>query len=377
MASSIETTSTTTTLKNNGSTYLSVDTNDVVTMNVASLNGGQLAGNRNVIINGDFNIWQRGTSFAAPADVAYSADRWCSRNNTAAVFTISRSTDVPTVAEAGSLFNYSLLLDCTTADASVAAGDWVTIEQRVEGFNWLAVAQKICTLSFWVKATKTGIYCASLRSSTGDRSCVVEFTINSTATWEYKTITFPASPSGGTWDYTTGKGVHIDIALMNGTTRQTTAGAWQTGNFVSTSNQVNAMDNTANDFRICGVQLEEGSVATPFEHRGYGTELALCQRYFQKMISPPLRGLVTSDTRASYMAMPLSPTMRAAPTAAFAGTLNFADGTNTGNYSSTHASTLAADRVQFNFSLTAGFTHLNPAVLLASGSGTMSLSAEL
>lgn len=108
----------------------------------------------NAIINGDMNIWQRGTSFAASASGAYTADRFNTGNTGAAVYTVSRSTDVPTIAQAGRLFNYSLDVQVTTADASVAAGDTVGIFQPVEGHNWLPLAGRVTTYSFWCKAKK-------------------------------------------------------------------------------------------------------------------------------------------------------------------------------------------------------------------------------
>lgn len=238
---------------------------------------------RNRIINGDFNIWQRGTSFPAIAHPSYSADRWRYFEVSSAVHTISRSTDVPTVAEAGRLFNYSMLVDCTTADASIAAGDLVGVHQRIEGYNFLPIAQKAFTISFWVKATKTGIYCVSARNGGGtpDRSYVSEYTINTTDTWEKKTVTVSASPTAGTWNYTNGTGVSITFALAAGSTFQTTADAWNTGDFIATSNQVNACDSASNDFRICGVQVEAGSAASDFEDISFLDSLMLCQRYYE------------------------------------------------------------------------------------------------
>lgn len=250
---------------------------------------------KNAIINGAFDIWQRGTSFAAIATGAYSADRWKYFVNGAAVHTVSRSTDVPTVAEAGVLANYSLLVDCTTADASMAAGDFAYIAQVIEGFNWRKFAQRTITLSFWVKATKTGTYCVSLRNSGLDRSYVAEYTVSTTATWEKKTVTFTASPSAGTWDYTTGIGAYLSFALAAGSTYHTTAGAWQTGGYLATSSQVVATDDTANDFRLALVQLEVGSVATAFEIVDIGTELARCRRYWRQSYDPEVAAGTVSD----------------------------------------------------------------------------------
>lgn len=238
-------------------------------------------GMKNAIINGAFNVWQRGTSFVGIASASYSADRWTYVKSTTAVHDVSRSTDVPTVAQAERLFNYSILVDCQTADAAVAAGDFVILSQYVEGYNFLPLAQKTMTLSFWVKATKTGIYCVSFKNSGADRSYVGEYTINAADTWEKKTITVTASPSAGTWDYTNGVGLRVNFCLMAGATYQTAAGAWAVGDFNGSANQVNACDNIANNFRLCGVQLETGSVATAFEARSIQTELELCKRYYE------------------------------------------------------------------------------------------------
>lgn len=249
---------------------------------VGTMGVSNLPSNKNAVQNGSFDIWQRGISFSSMADSTYFADRWMYNKSSAAVHDVLKSTDVPTVAQAGRLFNYSALIDCTTVDASIAAGDYVAIQQRIEGYNFLPLAQKTITISFWVKATKTGIHCVSLQNSGADRSYVAEYTINSSDTWEYKTVTFSASPSAGTWDYTNGIGLKVIFTLAAGSTFQTTANSWQTGNYFATSNQVNACDNTANNFRICGVQLEVGSIATPFEQKTFHRELQDCQRYYEK-----------------------------------------------------------------------------------------------
>lgn len=240
------------------------------------------ASRKNAIINGAFDVWQRGTSFSSVANGAYSADRWRYGLAGTAVHTLSRSTDAPTVAQAGRLFNYSLLVDCTTVDAAIAAGDFTIIGQRIEGYNWLALAQRATNLSFWVKATKTGIYCASLTNDV-DRSFVREYTISAADTWEFKNLQFDASPSAGTWNFTSGVGVHAVFAIAAGSTFQTAAGSWASaGPFYATSNQVNGADSTANDFRLAGVQLEVGSSASDFEQRYFQDEIALCQRYYAK-----------------------------------------------------------------------------------------------
>jgi hypothetical protein len=241
-----------------------------------------LFSNKNAIINGNFNIWQRGSSFSSVANATYTVDRWKYFKNGTVVHDIIRSTDVPSVAQAGRLFNYSVLIDCTTSQGSLGAGNFANFQQAVEGYNWAALAQRVITASFWVKAPKVGIYSLALHNTAFDRSCVAEYTVNLADTWEYKTITFPASPSVGTWDYTNGVGVNLIFCLGSGSTFQISPGSWQTGGYFASPNQVNACDNTSNNFRICGIQLEVGNVATPFEQRSVQHELELCQRYYEK-----------------------------------------------------------------------------------------------
>ena len=241
-----------------------------------------LFSNRNIIINGDFNIWQRGTSFTSIVGGTYTADRWFYLKNGSMVHDITRSTDVPAIAQAGRIFNYSILADCQTIDSSITGSEHTTLTQIIEGYNFLQLAQRQITLSFWVKATKVGTYCAAIGNSASDRSCVKEFTITQSNSWEYKTLTFPASPSAGTWNYTNGAGLRLYFVLAAGSNYNATPDAWQSGNYISTSNQVNSCDNTSNNFYLCGVQLESDLVATPFEQRAFQHELALCQRYYEK-----------------------------------------------------------------------------------------------
>ena len=288
-----------------------------------------LFSNKNVIINGDFNIWQRNTSFTNFADGAYNADRWTYYKSGTMVHDISRSTDVPSFAQSGRLFNYSLLVDCQTIDSSIGSSDFCVIQQRVEGYNWLPLAQKPVTLSFWIKATKTGKYCAALgNGSPFDRSIVKEFTINASDTWEFKTITFPASPSSGTWDFTNGIGVRVSICLAAGSSYQTTADAWQNANYFATSNQVNACDSASNNFRLCGVQLEAGSIATPFEQRSFQQELMLCQRYYQFVYSGA-SFISTIHASAGIVSVKANfrQQMRTSPTIGQTGVINAQNGT--------------------------------------------------
>lgn len=262
----------------NGTTGVTTPGITAPTTSLGSLNGGQLSGMRNKIINGKMEISQRGTSFPAIADGAYSVDRFKWDNTSAAVVTVSQQSDVPS----GNEFQNSLRVAVTTADASIAAGDIANIQQSIEGYNARDLVGRTFTLSFWVRSSKTGTHCLAFRNSGTDRSYIAEYSVSATNTWEQKVITISGGlTTAGTWNWTNGAGLQVRWILAAGSSFQTTAGAWQTGNFLSTSNQVNCLDTVGNIFAITGVQLEVGTVATPFEHRQYGAEVALCQRYYE------------------------------------------------------------------------------------------------
>jgi hypothetical protein len=242
---------------------------------VPGVNGGQLAGMRNKIINGKMEFAQRGTTFAAAGNV-YTLDRWVLGYITSAVVTVSQQTDAPSSGE----FQNSLRIAVTTADTSISSGDAFLVSQSIEGYNVSDLRGRTFTISFWVRSSKTGVHCVRLLNSGSNRSYVAEYSISSANTWEYKTITVTGGLiTSGTWDWGTGVGVSVGWVLACGSNFQTTAGAWQTGTFAATSNQVNCLDTVGNIFAITGVQLEGGSVATPFEHRSIGVEQNLCRRY--------------------------------------------------------------------------------------------------
>lgn len=246
---------------------------------------------QNLLINGNFDIWQRGTSFVAAVNNTYSADRFVYNKSGAMVHTLTRDTDVPTIAESGILSNYSLRFNLTTPDTSIGVGDSCRLQQCIEGYNWAQIAGKAFTLSFWVKATLPGIYCVNFRNAgTSDRTYVAEYTINAANTWEKKTITVSASPSSGTWDYTTGIGLRVEWVLAAGSDAYTTADAWQTGNFRCTSNQINGVNTGATNFRLAQVQVNAGEAAGKFSLAGgtFGAELLLCQRYFEQITGDSL-----------------------------------------------------------------------------------------
>ena len=252
---------------------------------LADLAGAADAGTvtgKSLIINGDFSVWQRGTSFASPSDGTYPADRYKIFTNNDGDETFSQSTDVPS----GEGFQYSIKVDITTADTSIAAGQYLTLDQFIEGnvcsfLDWGSSNAKTITVSFWAKSALTGTYCYSVRNSATNRSYVKEFTIDTANTWEKKTITIEGDTTG-TWLTTDGTGQIHQISFAVGSTFHGTNDSWQSGSFVSTSNQVNLLNSTSNDFYLTGWKVEEGTTATPFQHESYDENLRKCQRYLQK-----------------------------------------------------------------------------------------------
>lgn len=269
---------------------------DFVVLDV--LPGASQPGFRNKIRNGRMDIAQRGTTFAAITNGAYCLDCWGFANTSAAILTASQQASGPNYE-----FPTALRLAVTTADAAIAAGDQATVGTVIEGFNVRDLIGKDFILGFWVKSPKAGKHCVAFRNSGTDRSFVAEYTVNTANTAEIKVVAVPGGlPTAGAWDWASGAGLRVSWALAAGATYQTTADAWQAGNFVATANQVNCLDGVGNAFEITGVQLEPGLIATPFEHRFIDAELALCQRFFEK--SYPLSDAPGTNYGASSATSP-------------------------------------------------------------------------
>ena len=242
----------------------------------SGLSQGDLGTTKNAIINGDMRIWQRGTSFSGSG---YAADRWRkAKGTTGSVFSTDRDTDTP-----NEQFNYSLKLECTTADATVDADDISGLYQRIEGYNFRKFKGQTGTLSFWTKSNKTGTMCMALRNSGSDLSYNSEFTIDQGNVWEKKVITIDFNYTGGTWNYTNGIGLQVYFVLMSGSNRHASSvDSWESGAEYGTSNQDNWADTVGNYVSITGVQLELGSTDTDFEFLDHETQLSKCERYYEK-----------------------------------------------------------------------------------------------
>jgi hypothetical protein len=237
--------------------------------------------NLNRIINGDMRIDQRNAGAAVTVDngAPYTLDRWLVEDGSDAVLSAQQTTDVP----AGQGFTNSLRVTATTADASIGASQFDVITQIIEGFNcsdlgWGGAGANSVTASFWVKASVAGQYSCTVYNYNQSRINPQPFTINSANTWEKKTVTF-AGDTTGTWLTTNGRGIAFNVYLALGSSLLGSAG-WNGSSIFGVTGQANAVATVSNTFYITGVQLESGAAATPFERRSYGTELALCQRYY-------------------------------------------------------------------------------------------------
>ncbi len=286
-----------------------------------------LISGKNAIINPDMTISQRGTSFAVTGGSQYTIDRWeLGVAVSTGACTITRDTDVPTTTQAGRNVAASLKVDVTTTD-TVGATKAIGLIQNVEGYNFNRFVGQSGTLSFWVKSNMTGTFCVSFRNSVYDRSYLAEYTINQANTWQKVSVTIPFNYSGGTWNYTTGIGIMISWTLMAGSNYQTTAGAWQNGNYFSTANMTNNLYSTLhNYFWLTGVQFETGSTATAFEPRLIDQEMAMCARYYQRLTCH-VRGWCYGSTYGVGCTINYPVVMRATPTSTL-----ISAGTNTNLY---------------------------------------------
>ena len=237
---------------------------------------------RNRIINGDMRIDQRnaGASVTFDGTNKFVTDRFYGFSNVGTT-TSQQSTTAPTG------FNNSLLVTQSTG-GSVVSSSYLALNHRIEGFNfadlgWGSASAKTITLSFWVRSSITGTFSVAFINSAANRSYVTNYSISAADTWEQKTITI-AGDTSGTWVTNNGIGVTIVWNLGYGSNYTTsTLDAWAaSAKYGSTTTTTSFASTTGATFYITGVQLEEGTVATPFEHRPIGTELALCQRYYEK-----------------------------------------------------------------------------------------------
>jgi len=299
-------------LQANGVTKAKVTANGLQDANGNSLRGGMY---RNLIINGDMRIAQRGTSTSGYIYSGYTTvDRFQFNTSAIGAYTISQDTDVPT----GQGFSNSSKILCTTADASPASSDFFTIVQKIEAQNLQHLKfgtsnAESLTLSFWVKSNKTGTYVLMMYRPDSGRLLSKTYTIDSANTWEKKTITV-AGDTTGSINNDNGDGLNLYWHLADGSDRtsgtpNTDWGAYSTSNEAA-GQTVNLADSTSNYINITGAQLEIGEGASNFEFLPYDVQLQRCQRYYYATSSAFIAASAT--TLCYNLQFPV--TMRAIPT---------------------------------------------------------------
>ena len=253
--------------------------------------GGQdasFSGMRNRIINGNMTISQRwGTSANTPASgVTYTVDRW--HLNLSQASKVSFQQDAGAVSPPVGFKDY---IGMTSLSAySVISSDYATLRQSIEGYNvadleWGTANAKTITLSFWVRSSLTGTFGGTINNANYSRSYPYTYTINSANTWEYKTVVIPGDTTG-TWQSTNEAGIQIGFGFGTGSAQlQPATGSWYNGTALGATGQTNLLGTNGATFYVTGVQVESGSVATAFEYRQFGQELALCQRYFTAFVA--------------------------------------------------------------------------------------------
>ena len=317
-----------------------------------------MGGSKNLLYNGAMQVAQRGTSTASITGGGYyTADRWSHTLSALGTWTSSIESDAPT----GSGLRKSLKVLCTTADASPAAGDYFLIQQGLEGQDVQRIAKGTAsaqqlTLSFWVKSNVTGTYVAALEDVDNTRVVSATYTISASATWEKKTITFPADTTGAL-DNDNGLSLTVSFWLAAGSSF--TSGSLNTTWAAQSSanravGQTNLAAATNNYWQVTGVQLEVGPVATSFEFKSYGQELRECQRYcISWQGSSGANAAVAAYTPGLYSDANEISTL-AAGTFAYMRNITSLSTTTVGTQGTDWAVVTAAGAAQTGFTVTAG-----------------------
>ena len=281
-------------------------------------------GFKNRIINGAMVIDQRnaGASVTLSSSAwTFPVDRFSGYEDTDGVMTAQQVSDAPTG------FINSIKFTATTADASLSATQRVMMRQTIEGLNlsdlaWGSANAATITISFWVKSSLTGTFGGSVQNGGGTRAYPFTYAISSANTWEQKSVTV-AGDTTGTWLTTNGTGMQLMFGLGVGSTYSTTAGAWASGEYNSATGATSVIGTLNATWQVTGVQLEKGSTATAFDYRPYGTELALCQRYYQTFVE--MIGQA-SGTTTMQLGIALQNEMRSTPSISATGACSFQDG---------------------------------------------------
>ena len=339
-------------------------------------------GFKNRIINGAMVIDQRNAGASVnPSTGAYTLDRWDGGGVHDGVVGFQQVSDAPTG------FSNSLKVTVSTADTSLGTTQYIRAGQMIEGLNlsdfaWGTAGATSVTLSFSVKSSLTGTFGGYVTNSAENRWYVFSYTISSANTWEQKTITI-AGDTSGTWLTTNGIGLRMYFSLGAGSSRLGAAGSWGTTTYLAPTGQTNVLATIGNTWAVTGVQLEKGSTATSFDYRPYGTELALCQRYFisyggvtgYERLAVGVCNTTTTASCQTFLPVP----MRTTPTLASVATWGVYDGTNVQAVTSIVADQPSNLIYNASFTVASGLTANRVAVVLANNTTTarFQLSAEL
>ena len=303
---------------------VSIDNDGHVTIDGQQLPTAGPLSNRNLIINGAFNVAQRSTSENVTAgDNGYlTVDRWLfdtsGLDDWAGVVKQQAITDLPG-------FKTAFRVDTnTTAESTLDSNDRMLLYQEVEAQNvqhlmyGTSSAQTI-TLSFWVKASVAGTFALGLYNSDQNKILGSTYTINSADTWEYKAVTFTGDPAGNI-NNDNGAGLRWQFTIAAGSTYNSTDntswGTYSAPKLCYGHVQNGVITNLDGYWQVTGCQMEVGTKSTPFEHRSYADELAKCQRYFQQFSTNTMFPATSNGTsQVTHVGVPLAVTMRAAPTA--------------------------------------------------------------
>ena len=271
---------------------------NTTTINGVTPNTSNVIG-KNKIMNGAMTIDQRNAAASlTPAEGAYTLDRWEAKQTTASKFSVQQSTSSPPVG----FINYAR---CTSLSAfSVGSSDQFGLRQIIEGLNhsdlnWGTSDAKTITISFWVRSSLTGTFGCALYNYAGDRAYPFTYAISSANTWEKKTVTV-AGDTSGTWPTNSTNGIVLFFSLGSGSGVSGTAGAWSGSFLASATGATSVVATNGATFDFTGVQLEAGDKATEFEHRPYGMELGLCQRYYQQPIDSGLDFFAAQFSNGNY-----------------------------------------------------------------------------
>ena len=304
--------------------YGTVQAEKMTTESGYSLGAGNASSFKNRLINGAMTIDQRnaGASVTQNATGIYTLDRWSAYGVVTSKFTVQQNAG--SVTPPVGFKNY---LGCTSTSAySLTSSDIYIVQQNIEGYNvadlgWGTANAKTVTLSFWVYSSLTGTFGGSITGG-NSRNYPFSYSVSVANTWTQISITI-AGDTSGTWGSTNGTGIIVNWSLGTGSSYSNTGGAWTASSSYSVPSAVSVVSTNGATFYITGTQFEVGTVATSFDFRDYGTELLLCQRYYEQS-----NGIIWSSTGyfTAYIrcGQPFLVQKRTTPTVTFSSVTNSA-----------------------------------------------------